>query len=195
MQRFKKWVLYIISLFGAVGTGLQNYLAVAALMQAIAQGAFAATRVGLLVIHSLAIALGGLCSTFANFCMNISLLKDFFKRFTKEEWKKRPKLKGWKRFKFWFGSSIFIITGILFGLTAAAFGPAGILAILSIVGGVFVAVIMIIQELETWFKSFDPKQDAVASGVSTTPSSRGLSAGPTPNAPFTVGPADKPRDD
>lgn len=148
-NKVKKIGIYVASLLGAAGTALQNYMAVMTLFQAIAQGASKATWAAL---HGIAIALGGACTGLVNLCINIGLLESFLERVTN---KKIPDLKGWQRFRYWFGSSIFVVTGILFGLTALAFGPIGALAAIGIAAGFFVSVIMVIQELETWLESFD----------------------------------------
>jgi hypothetical protein len=154
----KKFGIYLVSLLGAAGTGLQNYMAVAALIKDLMDGAFAATKAGLSIIHSIALAFGGLCSGLVNFCINIGLIENFLERITK---KKKPDLKGWQKFRYWFGSGVFVITGLLFGLTALAFGPVGALAAVSIAAGIFVAGIMTIQELETWLESFDDKEETI----------------------------------
>lgn len=154
----KKFGIYLVSLLGAAGTGLQNYMAVAALIKDLMDGAFAATKAGLSIIHSIALAFGGLCSGLVNFCINIGLIENFLERITK---KKKPDLKGWQKFRYWFGSGVFVVTGLLFGLTALAFGPVGALAAVSIAAGIFVAGIMMIQELETWLESFDDKEEII----------------------------------
>ncbi len=139
---------YLLSLLGAAGTGLQNYMAVADLLGSITSFSIEAAR-------RLAFVLGGVCSGLVNFCMNIELLESFIQRLNGE--KEREKLVGWKKFRYYAGSAVFIVTGILFGLSAFAFGPVGPLAILSVAAGIFVAIIMAIQELETWLQSFDKK--------------------------------------
>lgn len=141
----------LASMLGAVGTALQNYMAVLDLFKTLAAGTLTATKLGWGILHGGALALGGICSGVVNCCMNLELLGDFYERMTSPG----PKLSGWRKFRYWFGGAIFIGTGILFGLTAFAFvGALGPLAIVSIAAGVFVAVIMMIQELETWLGSF-----------------------------------------
>lgn len=152
----KKIGIYIVSVLGAAGTGLQNYMAVATLIKSMMTSAFAVSKAGVGIIHGLALSLGGICSGVANVCINIELLENFVERITQ---KPRPKLVGWQRFRYWFGSGVFIFTGVLFGLTAFAFGPIGPLAALGIAAGVFVAAIMAIQELETWLESFDNQKE------------------------------------
>lgn len=149
--------LRVISFLGALGTGLQNYMGVASFIQGMMSLSYAATEAGRGIIHGVATMLGGFCSTLVNYCMNIGLLEDFYERITK---KPKPKnLKGWKKFRYYAGAGVFIGTGILFGLTAIAFGPIGPLAVISIIAGIFVSIIMIIQEVETWLKSFDNEAD------------------------------------
>jgi MFS family permease len=155
-MNFKKLWVYPVSLLGAIGTGLQNYMGVTAFIQGLMSASFAAGRTGLGLMHGIAAVLGGVCSTLANFCVNIELLEDFYERLTQ---KPKPQLEGWQKFRYYAGSGIFIGTGLLFGLTAVAFGPVGPLAVMSIIAGIFVSAIMIIQELETWLSSFDKAEE------------------------------------
>lgn len=155
-MNFKKLWVYPVSLLGAIGTGLQSYMGVTTFIQGLMTVSFAAGRAGLGIVHGIAAVLGGLGSTLANFCINIELLEDFYERVTK---KPKPKLSGWQKFRYYAGTAVFIGTGILFGLTAVAFGPAGPLAVLGIIAGIFVSAIMVIQELETWLASFDKAED------------------------------------
>ena len=96
-----------------------------------------------------------------NFFVNVDLLESFIERlFGKPNPEKpKPKLTAWQTFWLWLGSGVFIATGLLFGLTAIAFGSIGALAAISIAAGIFVAAIMIIQELETWLQSFDDEKE------------------------------------
>ena len=151
-NQLKKAGIYITSFLGAVGTGLQNYMAAASLVKDLMDVSFAASKAGLGIIHGVAATLGGLCSGLVNLCINVELIESFLERITK---KKRPHLEGWQKFRYWFGSGVFIVTGLMFGLTAFAFGPVGALAALGIASGIFVSAIMIVQELETWLESFD----------------------------------------
>jgi hypothetical protein len=145
-------VIYLVSILGAAGGALQSYMAVVALLNGFVDGAFAVTKLGLSVVHGLAITLGGVCGGLVNFFINIKLLENFLERVTE---KPMPNLTGWQKAQYWLGNGVFILTGILFGLTVFAFGPIGALAAVSIAAGVFVAVIMMIQELETWLEGFD----------------------------------------
>lgn len=152
----KKMGIYTVSTLGALGIVVQNFMAVSSLVKDVMSASFAASKAGLGLSYGIAATLGGMCSGLVNLFINVDLLKSFYKRLTK---KKRPELKGWEKFRYWAGSSVFVITGILFGLTAIAFGPVGVLAAIGIASGIFVAVIMMIQELETWLESFDDKKN------------------------------------
>lgn len=152
LKTLKKPLVGLVSLLGALGIGLQNYMAVLDLLKVLLQGSIAVSKTSKVFLHLFAVALGSVCSSFVNLFINIGLLESFLQRLTQKE---IPKLKAWQKFQYWFGSSIFILTGILFGLTAFAFGPLGPLAVLSITAGIFVAIIMMIQELETWLAGFD----------------------------------------
>ncbi len=151
-KKIKKAGIYIVSLLGAAGTALQNYMAVIALFQAIAQGTATLSKSIWALLHGIAISFGGVCTGVVNLCINVELIESFIDRFVQNNFPKD--LKGARKFRFWFGCAVFIVTGILFGLTALAFGPIGTLAAIGIAAGLFVSVIMVMQELETWFRSF-----------------------------------------
>jgi len=157
----KSIAVYTISALGALGSALQNYVAVAALLNSLMNGVFAATKASLSLVHGLALFLGGFCSGLVNFCVNVDLLESFTERLfgTPDPEKPKAKLTAWQTFWMGLGSGVFIATGILFGLTAVAFGAMGVLAGLSVAAGVFVAAIMVIQELETWLQSFDNEKE------------------------------------
>lgn len=148
-----------LSFLGAIGIGIQNYMAVAGLLSSIANGILLLSQGGLALIHSAAVALGGLASGAVNFFINLELLEAFLRRIIdkRENGKKRyPELKGWwQKFKFWAGSVTVVTAGILVGLTAFAFGPIGALAAIGIAAGIFVAIVTTIQELEAWLQRFD----------------------------------------
>jgi hypothetical protein len=148
----KQLSVKILSLLGAAGTALQSYMAVAGFIQGLLHVAFAASRAGIGLTHGLAAVLGGFCTGIINFSINTELLDSFIHRILH---KPSPELSGWQKFRYWLGCGVFILTGILFGLTAIAFGPTGPLAIVSLTAGIFVAIIMMVQELETWLESFD----------------------------------------
>jgi MFS family permease len=150
---FERGGVYLISLLGATGLAFQNTIAVMQLLQSIGRGALVATRLGVAFVHTLSIVLGGLCSGLVNFCVNIGLLENFFKRLKAK--KDRSTFTRWQQVQYWLGSAVFVVTGALFGMTAFAFGSVGALAIAGAVAGIFFAVIMTIQELETWLKGFD----------------------------------------
>ncbi|MDP3559515.1 MAG: hypothetical protein Q8R79_04085 [Legionellaceae bacterium] len=161
-KSIKKATSYIISIFGALGTALQNYLAVDLFIRGIISGVTSMNNLLYGITQAIAIGFGGLCSGLVNFFINMDLLKDFLKRFGVDS-KPSRKLEGWEKFRYVAGILVFITTGILFGLTAFTFGMTGPLAIIAIGAGVFVSIIMVIQEVETWLQSFpdelpDPKQ-------------------------------------
>lgn len=153
----KKAVIYVVSGLGAAGSALQSYMALIDLIKTLAGGFFSATQSSLVFMHGIAVGFGGICGGLINFFINVELLKSFYKRIIGK--KPMPELEGSQKFQYWFGSAVFIITGILFGLTAFAFGPVGALAAIAIAAGIFVAAIMMIQELETWLESFDDPQE------------------------------------
>lgn len=158
VKLIKQIAIYTISLLGAAGNALQGYMAMVALLNSFIGAAFSLSKAGIGLIQGLAIAAGGLCGGIVNFFINIDLLESFLERVTAK--KAMPNLTGWQKVQYWFGSGVFILTGILFGLTAFAFGPVGALAAVAIAAGFFVAAIMMIQELETWLESFDdPNQN------------------------------------
>jgi hypothetical protein len=153
----KKLVIYVASGLGALGNALQSYMAVVDLIKSLISGALAASSGGLVFMHGIAVGVGGICGGIINFFINVELLESFYKRMTGK--KPMPQLEGWQKCQYWFGSIIFIVTGLLFGLTAFAFGPVGTLAAIAIAAGIFVAVIMMVQELETWLESFDDEKE------------------------------------
>lgn len=61
--------------------------------------------------------------------------------------------------KYWLGTLVFVATGIIFGLTAFAVAATGPLAILAILTGIFLAWIIVAQEVETWLASFDNEEE------------------------------------
>ncbi len=148
--------VWLVALAGALGVGLQNFLAFLSFLLDLG-------RIGPQLAQALAITLGGAVSGVVNLWMNLGLLNDFFKRLTGET--SMPKLQGWKKFRYWAGSLVFIVTGVLFGMTAFAFGGVGVLASIGIAAGILVAAIMMIQELETWLSSFDEKKKAAPHAV------------------------------
>ena len=147
----KKTAVYITALLGAAGSSLQNFMAFVIFLGRISN--LTAFMINLLS------GVVSVCSGLVNLCLNIDLLWSFAQRLSGE--KKTYPGKGWQRFNFYAGSAVFITTGILFAFTAIAFGPVGSLAMLGIVAGVFVGLIMMIQELETWIGSFKENQEYV----------------------------------
>lgn len=140
---------YIWSVLGALGVAIQNYLGALLFIQALLKST---TKSVMILVQTTAISLGGICSGMVNFLMNIDLLKAFFQRITGK--KQLPPLTKGQTIRLYVGSAIFIISGILFGLTAFTFGMTSPLSVLAIIAGIFVAGIMIVQELETWLDSF-----------------------------------------
>lgn len=150
-----KKLVYVLSLIGALGSALQNFMALMDFLKDLIQILLWLHKISMNLLYGAAIVLGGLCGGVVNFCLNVELLESFFKRFVGEERKTRPTLDGWQEMRYWGGLAIFIITGILYGLTALAFGPVGVLVLFGIAAGLFVAGIMMVQEIETWLESFD----------------------------------------
>lgn len=160
--------LGLVSLLGAMGTGLQNYMAFFTFLASI-------TRFGWDLLQGLAISLGGVCSGIVNLCINIDLLNKFIERFypLTEGGKKKKQARDayhaehlkpwtWNWLKYWLGIAVFISTGLLFGLIALSFSSVGVLAAVAIAAGIFVSIIMVIQELETWLEAFDPPKEVGA---------------------------------
>lgn len=159
-SKTRSFWLGLVSLLGAAGTGLQNYMAFFTFLASI-------TRLSWDLLQGLAISLGGICSGIVNLCINIDLLNKFIKRFDpkhskyqtrKDYYAETLKPWSWNWFKYWLGIAVFISTGILFGLTALTFSSVGILTAIAIAAGIFVSIIMVIQELETWLEAFDPPE-------------------------------------
>lgn len=145
--RFGTWV---ISILGGLGVALQNVMGIVALLQGVGM---AATEVGTAFMHIIATSLGGLCSGVVNTFINLDTLESFFQRILGI--KPMPSLERPQKIVYWLGVGVFIITGLLYGLTAFAFGPIGALAVLGIIAGVLVAGISTIQEMEVWLARFD----------------------------------------
>ena len=151
-----------ISAMGAMGVALQNYPAVVLFISSLSKNIIPITQTSTALIHTTALATGGLASGVVNFWMNVELLDGFFKRMTEKDAQghykyiqEYKKLSAWQQLQYFTGIAVFIITGILFGLMAFVFAMEGPLAILSIVAGLLVAGIMTVQEVETWLESYD----------------------------------------
>ena len=152
----------IISGLGAVGIALQNYPAVVIFINSLTKNIIPVSQVSTALIHTSALATGGIASGMVNFWMNVELLDGFFKRMTEKNdegnykyIREYQKLTAWEQLQYFSGIAVFVVTGILFGLMAFAFAMEGPLALLSVVAGVLVAGIMTIQEVETWLQSYD----------------------------------------
>ncbi len=155
----KQWISYVVSAIGATGLALQNYVAVELFIRGIALGVTSITKLLSGAIHLVAIGFGGISSGMVNFFINMDLLDSFIKRMTSES-SSKP-LTGWNRVKYIAGIVVFAVTGLLFGLTAFTFGITTPFAALAVFTGAFVAIIMTIQELETWLQSFDEENTEV----------------------------------
>ena len=172
-QKSKQALSFGASFLGATGVALQNYTAMNLLITSIANGFSALTTTISGLSHTISIILGGLCSGAVNFFINISLLDGFLKRFWQikgeepqiTEWASWKQWPFWKKFRAVAGITVFVVTGILFGMTAFAFGIAGPLSALALAAGVFVSLIMIIQEVETWLLSFDSAKSRSVSAL------------------------------
>ena len=144
---------------GALGVALQNYQAVAIFISGLASGAIPASRLLNWSIQIAALGAGGLCSGMVNYWMNVGLLDDFFERMTSEGDYQYKQLTAWQKIQYFGGIFVFVVTGVLFGLMTFAFAMEGPLAMLSVAAGLCVAIIMTIQEVETWLSSYN--KDAV----------------------------------
>ncbi len=150
MKNARKIAIGTVSVLGAIGSALQNVIGFGSWMLDLS------SRIATPVVHTVSGVLGGITGV-VNLCVNIDLLYHFSKRFSKSH--PKPVLEGsWTKFRYYGGSLIFIGTGLLFGATAFAITSSGILSQIGIAAGVLVALIMMVQELETWLASFDPKK-------------------------------------
>ena len=140
----KKKIVYLTAFLGALGAGFQSFMAFIIFLDKISNFS---SLLKLLISGVL-----NLYSSLINFAMNIGLLWDFFERISGK--KPKPFLSGWQKFRYYAGSALFIVTGLLFALTIVAFAPTGILAITGTIAGVFAGIMMMIQQLETWLQSF-----------------------------------------
>ncbi|MFZ4077204.1 MAG: hypothetical protein ACOYKA_04380 [Legionellaceae bacterium] len=163
----------IISGLGALGVALQNYPAVELVMK----GFISTTKASKSLITLGALASGGLCSGLVNYWMNVNLLNGFFKRMTSDKAYQYKGLTFWQQLQYFLGISIFVVTGLLFGLMAFTFALEGPFAILSIAAGVFVAIIMTIQEVETWLSSYDVKEGDTEASLLTSSQALGQLCG------------------
>lgn len=144
-------VSQVLSGLGALGVALQNYQGVELFINGLVK-----TRAPMMTVFGppLAFLSGGVCSGIVNFWMNEKLLKGFFTRMLSDEDYFFKSLTAWQKLEYFSGIFVFIVTGILFGLMAFAFTMEGPLAILSVAAGLFVSIIMTIQEIETWLGSY-----------------------------------------
>lgn len=149
----KQALSYSISALGALGGALQNYIAVDIFLRGLLSGAAPLSQLLSGFIQSVAVGAGGVCSGMVNFYINVGLLDKFIDRMTHDS--ACGELDGWNEFMYYAGIFVFAVTGVLFGATAFTFGITSPLSALAVASGVFVAIIMTIQEVETWLQSFD----------------------------------------
>jgi hypothetical protein len=155
-QTAKKTASVVVSVLGAAGVALQNYIAVGLFLRGLVGGLNSISRLSSGFIHAAAIGAGGLCSGMVNYFINLELLEGFLARISSQASGK--KLSGWRKLRYYAGIFVFSMTGVLFGMTTFAFSAATPLALLALAAGVFVAIIMTIQEIETWLQSFDDEE-------------------------------------
>lgn len=140
-------IIALLAFLSAIGTGFQNATATVQLL--IQLPTMAASNAWVLGIVA-----GGICSTVVNFFLNFELLEAFWERISGK--KPLPHLPGiGQKLQYGIGITVFITTGILFALSAVSIGATGGIAIVAIVAGIFVSLVTIPQELETWLESFD----------------------------------------
>lgn len=151
-EKSKKILTYVVSFLGAAGGALQNYSAVELFLRGLMVSLTSLSKLSSSVIQALSIV-GGACNGAVNYFINVELLEGFLARITKN--KEVRKLTGWRKFRYYAGLFAFTMTGVLFGMMAFAFSATTPFAILALAAGVFVAIIMTIQEVETWLQSFD----------------------------------------
>jgi hypothetical protein len=158
-EKNKKGLAYFIAVLGALGGALQNYIAVNLFLKGIVGGALSLSHIFAGFRQVMALGFGGVCSGMVNFFINVDLLEGFLERLTRN--KPGTPLQGWVKFSYYAGIFVFVVTGLLFGMTAFTLGMATPMAAFAVVSGVFVAIIMTIQEVETWLQGFDdPKTPA-----------------------------------
>lgn len=148
----------IISGLGALGVALQNYPAVEFLLNGLVNGIMPANKLSNSLVNLAAFGAGGVCGGVVNFWMNVKLLDCFIDRMTSNKEYQYKQLSVWQQVQYFGGISVFVVTGVLFGLMAFTFAMEGPFAILSIAAGIFVAGIMTVQEVETWLSSYDYKE-------------------------------------
>ncbi len=149
----KKKTSVVVSALGAIGVALQNYIAVSLFLREIINGFTSISKMLSGFIHVASIGLGGVCSGMVNYFINLDLLEGFLDRISRES-----VVTNWstgKKLTYYGGIFVFAVTGVLFGLTAFTIGMATPLAALGVASGILVAVIMTIQEIETWLQGFD----------------------------------------
>ncbi len=144
---------YTIAFLGAAGSSLQHTMGMVSFINDVSKASEA-------LATGLAVAFGGVMSGLVNLSVNFECLESFGLRLRGK--KPKPKLETWnKKLLYWGGIAVFVVTGMLFGSTAVAFGSVGVLGAVAMGFGVFVGIIMVIQELETWLDRFDKERVSV----------------------------------
>lgn len=151
----------LIAGLGAAGVAVQNVIAVDLFLRSVIAGGAVMTPFMSGLTQAVAIGAGGVCSGMVNFWMNQQLLADFFQRMSSNTDYYYKQLSGLEQLQYFSGIAAFVMTGVLFGLMAFTFGMKTPFAALAIASGVFVALIMTIQEVETWLNAFNPLVDKI----------------------------------
>lgn len=145
-----------MSALGALGVAVQNYQAVFIFMNSLTSSTLAASQLLDLMVQATAVTTGGICSGLVNYWMNVELLGRFSKRMTSNQDYQFNQLSTlWEKIQYFLGITVFVVTGILWGLVAAVLAGAGPLAVLSTAVGFFVSGVTIVQEVETWLVKYD----------------------------------------
>ncbi|HVE44209.1 MAG TPA: hypothetical protein VNC84_03630 [Gammaproteobacteria bacterium] len=148
--------IYSLSFLGGAAIGLQSCLALFDLIQKLLSIGVALSKAVLALLYGTAILFGGVCSCIANFFLNVELLEGFAERFTTKSM--RP-LSTWEKIICALGTIAFVIVGVMFTLTVFAFDSTGVIGILGIIAGAFLAILSIPQQVEVWLDSFGKKRD------------------------------------
>ena len=151
---YGKIIINGLSALGALASAVQNTLSLVQFFQKISSGLMSTSAIFRNLVYGLAVSAGGVCGGVINFVINKALLEDFFERISGNK-QHPPELTGWRKFRYYAGITVFVITGMLFGACAFTIGFTSPLTILSVAMGLFVTFIMVIQEVETWLQSFD----------------------------------------
>ena len=142
---YGKIIINGLSALGALASAVQNTLSLVQFFQKISSGLMSTSAIFRNLVYGLAVSAGGVCGGVINFVINKSLLEDFFERISGNK-QHPPELTGWRKFRYYAGITVFVITGMLFGACAFTIGFTSPLTILSVAMGLFVTFIMVIQE-------------------------------------------------